>query len=182
LKQPARANRKLLDYVKRQTTRAGYLLELEVADAVKRLHWLPRCNQYFFDQEERKGREIDVVAWPGEIVKVETAVKHEEQMKPFVTAYEVPIECKKSDEYCWVFFARRRSYIDAENLGQVFDRRLSEHDVPIVQEDDFHSLGLHYLNHPFEASSYAEIRISQNAHDPVKHGKQQIFDAAIKLG
>lgn len=65
----------------------GFILEMEVADFLKDRGYTVEVNEYFFDYEENKNREIDLIAAKN-INKIELVLI---------------IECKQSQDKDWIF-------------------------------------------------------------------------------
>jgi hypothetical protein len=100
--------------VKKFLTKTGFILEMEVAEILKKSGYEVKVNQYFLDLEEGKKREIDIVATK-EINKINIVLI---------------IECKQSLQDNWVFICSEkkpsRYYATVTHLPLVSNLHKSE--------------------------------------------------------
>ena len=93
-----------IEKLKSQIIKGGFPFELEVARMFLKSKWHVENNTYYLDRDEKKGREIDLIA---EYIKQFEAPKHySEFVFSFIT------EIKKETEKPWVFFATETTHFE----------------------------------------------------------------------
>lgn len=97
------------EYIKDELEKTGYPLELEIHSLINsHKNWIAFAQDYFFDEDERKGRSIDISAFEmpifGDHLKI---IK--KPIDPLDIRFNLAIECKKSKNN-WVFFPIERIY------------------------------------------------------------------------
>jgi hypothetical protein len=109
------SEKKLRRYLKARIKEEGYPLELEISDIFDRKNdWIVHNNKYFFDDEFKIGRTIDIEA----VNQADSKIS--KKMNPFFSVCRIPIECKKSSSHAWVFFSRPHKSF-GNYLGQQLD-------------------------------------------------------------
>lgn len=116
-------NIEILYYMQKETktsdvasflTKTGFILEMEIAELLKKWNYQPKVNQYFLDLEENKKREIDIVATK-EINKI---------------LVHLIIECKQNLYDDWIFICSdktpRRYYYAVKHIPQISDLKKSK--------------------------------------------------------
>jgi hypothetical protein len=95
-------------------TKTGFILEMEVAELLKKWDYQPEVNQYFLDLEENKKREIDIVA-----TKVINKI-----------LVHLIIECKQSLYDDWIFICSdknpHRYYYAVKHIPRISDLKKSK--------------------------------------------------------
>jgi len=154
-----------------ELARTGYPLEIEISSMLDNKYSVTN-NEYFFDWEEEKAREIDIAAYP---------LKREHQdakIEPFRVVHRLAIECKKSNTHAWIFLTRPENlfWFQGQRMGFL---KIATKDLMLDFVDIILSTSksqLHY--HSFErvASTYAEIKYQGS-----KSKKSEIFEAKNQL-
>ena len=88
-----------IDYLKQKIKKTGYPLEIQISSLLDKKNWGTVQNTCsYFDREEGKLRDIDITVGnfygPPKIA-------------PLMLFTQLIIECKKSDNFAWVFFNAR---------------------------------------------------------------------------
>ena len=162
---------KLEDYLVRELSRTGYPLEIEISSKLYKTYVVWN-NEYFFDWEEDRAREIDIAAFP------RTREYEEAKIEPFAMVHRLAIECKKSDTHAWIFFTRPEKMFFFEGQCLSF-LSVATRDATlcfiysILETCKSH---LHYDSHKRVASTYAEIKYQGQ-----KSKKSEIFEAKNQL-
>lgn len=133
-------------------TKTGFILEMEVSELLKKNGYKVDVNRYFFDYDENKKREIDIIA-SKKINEIEIV---------FV------IECKQSVSLDWVFVCSDKSpsryysyikyfpetpYKQSIDVTKVFDHlRPLSHKIPLAQN----SIVRHYSGKQSESRDIYE--------------------------
>ena len=81
--------------------KTGYPIELKVGNMLTKRKWNVSYNKYYLDQDEQKGREIDIVGFRNNRCKNKTEIG-------FFSVAEI----KKSLKYKWVIFSGRIMFND----------------------------------------------------------------------
>ena len=95
--------KKLLDDVEK----TGFPLELRVASALVDHGYLVEHNVYYVDQDEQKGREIEISA-------LKNSQNVERSAVPGWVRHRLLVECKKSSTRPWVIFTSPATRYDSE--------------------------------------------------------------------
>lgn len=165
----------LEEYLTRELTRTGYPLEIEVSSMLEDMY-IVYNNEYFFDSDENKAREIDVSAYP-----LEGTLRDREAIAPFEIVHLLALECKRSDTHAWVFLTRPEGAFRFQ--GQLFDfLSCAAKDALKLFLDDIlskYNAHLHYDSFKRVARSYAEIKYQGK--QSKKNGKNEIFEAKNQL-
>ena len=77
-------------------------MEIEISNLLDKGKYVVFNTQYYFDEEIKQGRDIDIYAMPLECHPLE------EKLAPFNIRTELAIECKKSETHAWIFYTRPR--------------------------------------------------------------------------
>ena len=164
----------MISHILKEIHRTGYPLELQISSLLDsiRLRWLLDNNKYYYDAEERKGREIDIFAKRSII-----ALTDKEEVNPHLV-----IECKKSDSSAWIFFGRSLSF--AKNMdGQCLDPEQINSNYKTSLVDEFtrtlnkSKIKLHYDAFENVAYSYTPVKLDKDS----KFRKEQIFEAVVQV-
>lgn len=87
----------------------GYPLELRVGGILSKYGWRVDHNTYYIDEDEQKGREIDIIAITN---------AHSSEYK--VSAWDSLIcEVKKATKHPWVILSTKRGFIEHEGWGRL---------------------------------------------------------------
>jgi hypothetical protein len=92
--------------------RSGFPLEMEVASTLVKEGWDVAPASTYRDRDQDVLREIDLVAH-----KILRITPPGSSTTPYSVEVELVIECKKSQEYVWVFLPQPRSHEELENLS-----------------------------------------------------------------
>nr|MDO8080825.1 hypothetical protein [Candidatus Freyarchaeota archaeon] len=100
-----------IGFIKKEIERSGFPLEIEISSILKEDEWEVLPSSPYYDKDEGKWREIDIKAY-----KSAERSSQGGSIKPYRLTLALIIECKKSDEFAWVFFPQPRN---EEELTQV---------------------------------------------------------------
>jgi len=96
-------------FIKQAIEKSGFPFEMEIASLLKEDGWDVLPSAPYWDEDEEKWREIDIKAY-----KTSDQTADGESMKPYSLCVALIIECKKTDEFAWVFFPWVREPKDIE--------------------------------------------------------------------
>jgi hypothetical protein len=164
-----------IDHLKKQISKTGYPLEIEISSLLEG-KWEHIINtDTYFDRESQKLRDIDICAhkWPKQYMK----------MYPLAPRFNLTIECKKNEDFAWVFFPRPIEFEIEEISGQYLDSvQISTRDTENDQivEAFFTDSFLHYKSMKNKAVCYSEfcIKGKKESHDKKR---REIFKAQNQL-
>ena len=97
--------RTLKDHLIERIKKSGFPLEIEISNLLDK-EFVVFNTQYYFDEELKQGRDIDIYAIPNAILETYTNEELEKRIAPFSLMTEIAVECKKSETHAWVFFTR----------------------------------------------------------------------------
>lgn len=92
-----------INFIKREIERSGFPLEIEISTILEKNGWNVHPSSPFLDEDENKWREIDLKSY-----KSSESTLENKSLKPYRLNLTLIIECKKSEEFAWVFFPRPR--------------------------------------------------------------------------
>lgn len=168
--------RNKIEFIKEKIMESGFPLELEVSSILRNRNYDVTHGMYFFDEDEKKARELDIEAIPSLDAILP---KFDDDMwffSPFVL-----IECKKSRAYSWVFFNSEPINLFL-NIGHSIDILTEKlgYDKSICFEI-LRNTGLHYLRQDTNfASAYQQIKVGKGTRNE-QDGKDSILDAVSKI-
>jgi hypothetical protein len=167
---------------------------MDVSIALENKGWLVYNQDPYFDEDELKTREIDILAvHEQEVIEVLS-----ETDKPFSIATDLAIECKKSENTDWVFLTRPVaqfqgfvSMVSGFGSGQKTDflEVLSNGATSFV-DDNLEISGTHFEKYRRVSHIGTEIRIKRQDTDIGKDtdkdkgkgkGREEIFEARNQL-
>lgn len=96
-------------FIKEAIEKSGFPFEMEIASLLKEHGWEVLPSAPYWDEDEEKWREIDIKAY-----KTVDQTLDGESIKPYGLCVALIIECKKTDEFAWVFFPWARDTKDIE--------------------------------------------------------------------
>jgi hypothetical protein len=154
--------------------KSGFPLQLEISSILRRRSYEVTNGVYFFDEDEKKARELDVEAGvPIDLTQFEDTMW---QFNPWAI-----IECKKSRVYDWVFFNSEPPALHFD-IGHSIDilTEKSGYDKSICYEI-LRNTGVHYHAEDQKyASAYEQVRVRDGVKKE-KEGKDAILDATSKI-
>jgi hypothetical protein len=161
------------DFLKKEIQKTGYPLEIEVSSKLDK-DWEDVYNtDSYFDKQEEKLRDIDV-----------SAKKYFSNCFPLVVATDLDIECKKNENFVWVFFTRPFEFNNEVDVsGQYIDElqiRTKRFDLDYISQLVMPKTSLHYSKIKRVAVSFDEFPINVNK-NKYEEGKKQIFEAQNQL-
>lgn len=169
--------RKLEDYLTEELSRTGYPLEIEISSMFDKTYYLVSNNEYFYDWEEGKAREIDIAAiWSPK------KDKKDEVILPFRIVHRLVIECKRSDTHAWIFLTLpKKSILTFEGNCIGFDSIATKNALYCFMEglQDTCKRLLHYDSFGRISRTYAEIKYAKPKGQ--KSRKNEIFEAKNQL-
>jgi len=167
------------DYIREQILKSGFPLEIETYSILEQNNWMAFANDYYFDEDEKKEREIDLTAVP--FPEFDNKFNIINRVEPFSLDIELAIECKKIDTHAWVFFTWPSTsglFYSGQTLDfmqiRTNDFESSLFDV-ILSPPDTGGL-LHYSKFDRLARSYVEVKIEGQ-----DGGRKDIFTACNQL-
>lgn len=98
-----------VSFIKEAVEKSGFPFEMEIASILKEDGWEVLPSAPYRDEDEEKWREIDIKAY-----KTSNQTPDGESIKPYSLRVALIIECKKTDEFAWVFFPWARDTKDIE--------------------------------------------------------------------
>lgn len=96
-------------FIRETIEKSGFPFEMEIASLLKEDGWEVLPSAPYWDEDEEKWREIDIKAY-----KTAHQTPDGESIKPYSLCVALIIECKKTDEFAWVFFPWARDAKDIE--------------------------------------------------------------------
>jgi len=96
-------------FIRDQIEKSGFPFEMEIAFTLKGEKWEALPSSPYWDEDEEKWREIDIKAY-----KTIKRSLDGESLKPYSLSVALIIECKKTDEFGWVFFPWTRNALDMQ--------------------------------------------------------------------
>lgn len=103
---------KEINYLKEKIRKTGYPLEIEISSMLDR-KWVVINTDSYFDSDEGKMRDVDITAWQ----------YLPKKWLPIFVEIGLIIECKKDDNFAWVFFTRPLEFEWEEDIcGQYLDQ------------------------------------------------------------
>jgi len=104
-----------IGFIKEEIERSGFPLEFEIASILKERGWDVLPSSPYWDRDEEKWREIDVKAYKSFWVP-----PTESSIKPYGLTLSLIIECKRTEEFGWVFFQWPREPADMQRTWVKF--------------------------------------------------------------
>ena len=160
------------EFLKKQIEKTGYPLEIEVSSRLDK-DWDVINTDSYFDKDEGKLRDIDIYA-----------SRDFADFFPLVVSASLAIECKKSENFVWVFFTRPFEFDYVNDItGQYIDElqvRSKRFDLDYISEVILEKNPLHYYSMKRVAVSYDEFPIDTKKSE-YGEGKKQIFKAENQL-
>jgi hypothetical protein len=96
-------------FIKEAIEKSGFPFEMEIASILKQDGWDVLPSAPYWDEDEEKWREIDIKAY-----KSIDRCPDGQSLKPYSLCVALIIECKKTDEFAWVFFPWPRDARDID--------------------------------------------------------------------
>lgn len=167
----------LEDYLIERIKKSGYPLEIEISNLLDHKYVIFNA-QYYFDEEAKQGRDIDIYAIPL-ILETDNLGEMEKKLVPFMLRTEIAIECKKSETHAWVFYNVHNIPVSGYHISGQFKIT-----VPEPREwsaDSFQwllkkCLNLHYYEFERVAVAYDEIKKKGDG-----SSRREIFEAINQL-
>jgi len=160
-----------LEYIKSIIAKTGYPLEIQISSMLDSCWDSVTNTDSYFDREEQKLRDIDIV----------TTSRFIEKEYNVTLQTGLVIECKKTKNYAWVFFTRPFNFDPVEVTGQYLDslqcvtRKLEKNDY-LCDLLNF-TKGVHYRNFNRVSVAYSEFLLDQSELDKNSRNKREIFEA-----
>lgn len=174
----------LEDYLVERVKKSGYPLEIEVSDMLEREKFVVFNTQYYFDEESKQGRDIDIYALPFEPDPID------DRIRPLFLSMDVAIECKKSDTHAWVFYTRPRIPMSSIYMSGQFRTTIPQLEGFTTKSFEWflqqECLVLHYDTFERIAIAYEEIKKRKIEKEAAKSGRKdssrrEIFEAINQL-
>jgi len=165
--------RTLEDHIIEKIKKSGYPLEIEVSNLLDTKHYVVFNSQYYFDVEEKMGRDLDIYAMPFAFEKPD------KKFLPLKMRTELAIECKKSETHAWVFYNRENTRISGHHISGQFKTSVPK---PRKWSPDYFQwmlqecLTLHYYEFERVAIAFDEIKKKRDG-----SSRREIFGAINHL-
>jgi len=160
----------LIEHLRKEVKKSGYPFEIEISSLLDG-KWDEVLNTAsYYDDDEKKMRDIDV-----------NASRLFEDIYPFLDL-NLTIECKKDENFAWVFFTRPLKYSFTDIEGQYLDgmhiltKKLDKNDI---QEIVLGDSSFHYSRMRKVAVCFDEFYVKGKKTDYSK--KRDIFEAINQL-
>jgi hypothetical protein len=167
--------RNLEDFLMQKVKESGYPLEIEISSLLDN-EFVIFNTQYYYDEELKQGRDIDIYAIPNIRLEEYTMYDIEDQLRPFSLRTDLAVECKKSEKHAWVFYSRPHKFPGFTSLSGQYRDNFSQINNSSVMLLFFSYIHLHYDGFKDIAIAYDEIK---------KEGKEksrrEIFEAINQL-
>lgn len=174
-------SRTLEDYLIEKVKESGYPLEIEISTLLDK-EYVVFNTQYYFDEEIKQGRDIDIYAIPYANLDFFTDDELVEKTAPFLLRNEIAVECKKSKTYAWVFFTRPLVPVTFLHISGQYLDKFSQTDTPsLVESLFFDKLVLHYDEFKEAAIAYDEIKKKKAKKEGKAKSKREIFKGVNQL-
>lgn len=161
-----------IEYLKKEILKTGYPLEIEISSILDR-GWLVFNTDSYFDQDEEKLRDIDIRADKFSSKK----------LSPLVLSTSLVAECKKSENFAWVFFTRPLDFAFEDISGQYLDElqmRCKSIKPTQLRELLLEKSKLHYEKFERVAVSYDAFPLKSKKSE-YEQKKKEIFEAQNQL-
>jgi len=173
----------LEDYLIKKVKESGYPLEIEVSDLLESEGFVVFNTEYYFDEEIKQGRDIDIYAIPLEPDPVD------DRLVPLHLTTDVAIECKKSETHAWVFYTRPRIPMSSVYVSGQYRTTVPEPEEFSPESFDWFlqqgCLRLHYDKFERIAIAYDEIKKrkmdKESGKEAKKGSRKEIFEAINQL-
>ena len=135
---------KIKDFLKDRIAKTGYPLEIEISSILDR-DWHVYNTEAYVDRDEGKLRDVDIRA---ERFAVD---------RDTLLWSNLVIECKKDENFAWVFFTRPMSFDDSYITGHYLDElqiRSGSSELPQLWEIFLENVHPHYEEHKSVAVAY----------------------------
>jgi hypothetical protein len=164
-----------IDFLKKQVEQTGYPLEIEISSLLDG-RWEKIINtDTYFDTEEKKLRDVDISA--------NRIPKHTKRTYPLSASFNLIVECKRTEDFAWVFFSRPSEFEIEDVYGQYLDEiqiatRNTENGQII--ETFFKKAPLHYRSLRTRSVCYDEFCI-KGRKESYQKKRREIFEAQNQL-
>jgi hypothetical protein len=174
----------LEDYLIEKVKKSGYPLEIELSNSLENERFVVFNTQYYFDEEAKQGRDIDIYAIPLEPDPLD------DRLLPLSLTTDVAIECKKSETHEWVFYTRPRIPMSSYYMRGQYRTTVPERKEFSAESFEWFlqqkCLILHYDKFERIAIAYEEIKkrkMDKETGKEVKNGssRKEIFEAINQL-
>ena len=164
---------KEINYLKEKIRKTGYPLEIEISSMLDR-KWVVVNTDAYLDSDEGKMRDIDITAWQ----------YSPKTWLPILAEIGLVIECKKDDNFAWVFFTRPLEFewegdIDGQYLDEI---QILTKNVEATQIEEIISkkTKLHYASAESVAVAFDEF-FMKGKKKTFEKKKREIFEAENQL-
>lgn len=165
----------LKKFLKGEIEKTGYPLEIEISSVLDLAKgWEIINTDSYFDKDEGKQRDIDIVA--------NKYLPSTEELPVFIETSLI-IECKKDDNFTWVFFTRPFKFEEHEVTGHYTDEiqmRTRNTLVDYLREIVFKDWHLHYIESKRVAVSFDEFPIKAKK-GTYEAKRKEVFTAENQL-
>lgn len=164
-----------IDYLKKEIRKTGYPLEIEISSILDKVWQTVVNTDTYYDRDEGKLRDIDIHAF-------DTLASR--KMFPIALKTGLVIECKKDDDFAWVFFSRPfpefcMEDIDGQYVDEVHCITKNTENYQIM-EKIFDKTSFHYQNIVRRAITYDAFCLAAKKSSFSKK-KREIFEAQNQI-
>jgi len=178
---PSEIRRTLENHLTEEIKRSGYPLEIEVSSLLDK-DYIVFNTQYYFDEDIKQGRDIDIYAIP--FLNVDDIA--DDKLAPLGLRTEIAIECKKSETHAWVFYTRplippvSRLYIGGQFSDTIPKPKAGVSNLEALL---FEKPILHYDKFGKAAIAYDEIKKARinSAESRTPKSRREIFEGVNQL-
>jgi len=160
------------NFLKREIEKTGYPLEIEISAILDRARrWVVWNTDSYYDRDEGKLRDIDIRA----VRTFET--------KNLLGEVSLVIECKKDDNFAWVFFTRPYEFAEEDIRGHYLDELQMSFRNPLIDYISEIILGdckFHYSAMKRIGVSFEEFPV-QAKRATYEKKRKEIFEAENQL-
>lgn len=159
-----------IDYLKRKIKKTGYPLEIEISSLLDGVWHTVVNTDTYYDKDEGKLRDIDIIAYD---------FLSSQKLLPISLRTGLVIECKKDENFAWIFFSRPFEFeidnIDGQYVDEVQCMTKNTENYPIM-ETIYEKASFHYENIARIAVSYDAFYLTGKKTSFGKK-KREIFEA-----
>jgi len=183
---PEEKKKTLEEHLIKRIKKSGYPLEIEISNLLDK-DYVVFNTKYYFDEETKKGRDIDIYASPSYFDVDRKLVDLEKKLLPFKLRTEIAVECKKSETHAWVFYTSQNVKLSGYHIsGQV---KTSVPKRRTFSTDSFEwilqkCLTFHYRKFERVAIAYDEIKKKKLEKEKTKKDnstRRELFEAINQL-
>ena len=137
------------EFLINELKKKGYPLENYVQWCLAGKGWHIQANTYFYDKDEKTGRELDIKAWKPTTVSTFTDF-----------CLNLYIQCKKLPGNAWIFFSAPQDENVFSNIKRVMFADYLDHDQ-YLSDDIFKEKGTHFDKCDVLTTNHCEVIVDK---------------------